>query len=59
MTVKELIEKLSEYPDDHQVVICPKSPSMAVEIDSIEGIYSWDEDEPPMVGIFYNLYYER
>lgn len=55
MTVKELIEKLSKYPDDRQVVICPKSPSMAVEIDSIEGIYSWDEDEPPMVGIFFNL----
>lgn len=55
MTVKELIEKLSEYPDDRQVVICPKSPSMAIEIDSIEGIHSWDEDESPMIGIFYDL----
>lgn len=55
MTVKELIEHLSEYPDDRQVVVCPKSPSMAIEIDSIEGIYSWDEDEPPMVGIFFSL----
>lgn len=55
MTVKELKKALSEYPDDRQVVICPESPSMAIEIEHIEGIYSWDLDEPPMVGIFYDL----
>ena len=55
MTVKELKELLSKYPNNCQVVICPKSSSMAMEIDSIEEVQSWDEDEPPMVGIFYDL----
>lgn len=55
MTVKELIERLSEYPDGLQVVICPKSASMAIEVDSIEEVQSWDPDESPMVGIFYDL----
>ena len=55
MTVKELKESLSKYPDDCQVVICPKFASMAMEIDSIEEVQSWDEDEPLMVGLFYDL----
>ena len=55
MTVKELKDALSKYPDGLQVVICPKSVSMAMEIDSIEEVQSCDEDEPPMVGLFYNL----
>lgn len=55
MTVKELIEKLSKYPDGLQVVICSKLASMAIEVDSIEEIQTWDSDEPPMVGIFYDL----
>lgn len=55
MIVKELKEALSKYPDGLQIVICPKSVSMAMEINSIEEVQSWDEDEPPMVGIFYDL----
>lgn len=55
MTVKELIKKLSEYPDGLQVVICPKSASIAIGVDSIEKVQTLDPDEPPMVGIFYDL----
>lgn len=55
MTVKELKEALSKYSDELQVVICPKSAFMAMEIDSIEEVQSWDEDEPPMVGLFYDF----
>lgn len=55
MTVKELKEHLSKYPDDLQVVVGPNSSNTAIEIDSIEEIQTWDLDEPPMVEIFYDL----
>lgn len=45
MTVKELKEALSKYPDDLQITISAKSSSMTIEIDSIEETYSWDNED--------------
>ena len=45
MTVKELQNKLSEYPPDLEVMIGPISANMVIEICDIDIINSWDSDE--------------
>lgn len=50
MTVKELIEKLSKYPNDLNVYLSPDFwPNAAFSVDKVEESYTIDMDEPPVI----------
>lgn len=50
MTVKELRDKLSEYPEDLNVYFSPDFwPDAAFSVDKVEESYTVDMDEPPII----------
>ena len=55
MTVKELQSKLSKYPPYLQVMITPTYAYGNMEITDVDYIPTADDDEPLIVGLFYDF----